>query len=141
MEARLAVTLLALVEVRRSGELLIMRILMTVGAQCELDLEDCVATRRYVAFRASRGGVLLTQREPGLAVISDGELRRLKAVDRVARFALAPIGALYELPEVRIGFVAIGTGLECNLSLEVRFAMARLATKFHVLAKKRILRL
>lgn len=126
-ERGLRVTLFASVEVRRPGELISVRVLMAIRACREPDFEQRGASRWSVAFGAGHRGMFFAQRKACFIVFSEGELRLLETVNGVARFALAAVSPLCELPIVRIWLMAVGTRLKCNRRFEVRFAMTGLA--------------
>lgn len=130
----------AAVEYRRMLKLAGVHITVTIGTTCELDLEQRGFAGGDVALCALQCRVFSFEWICGLRMIGDLELRRLPSLDRMARRALAAIGAFGELSGVRIGTVAIGALCECDWPLEISGYVAKGAVYRRVLPKERELR-
>ena len=108
VECVLVVTAFTAIEVWRSGELIVVDVLMAIEALRRLGAEYRRSSRRHMALRAGNIRVFGAQRKVGLAVVGHRELRRLESVKRMARIAAATVGASEELSIVWIGLVAVG---------------------------------
>lgn len=136
MKGGLVVALLATVEVGSASELAFVYVLVAIDACGRLNLEYRGAAFRNMALCALHIGVLLPQRKRCGFVVSHRVLRRLKAVNRMAGFTFAPIGALQELSAVRIGLVTIGAEFERDRSLEIAAAVAGVTAHVEMLSQK-----
>ncbi len=139
LESQFAVTRLAAIEIRRGGELPLVRVLVAVGATIKLDLVPRSLARGRVTLGARDVRVLSLQWERGQVVLDEEELRGLETFHRVAGFALASIGALRELSIVWIGLVTVGALGEGERLLEIAFQVTLHATDVLVFAKQWIL--
>ncbi len=134
--ALLAVTTFAAVQVWGPRKLLLVRILMTVVAARELDLEKRVLTGGRVTLRTGDHGVLPPQRKCCQIVFCEGELRLFESVERVATLALTAVCPARKLPTVRVR-VTVCAGVVRNGLLEVTPLVAVEALHFLVLAHQR----
>ncbi len=108
---------------------------VAVGAVLKFHCEDSVNSARDVAFFTSDFGVPALQRICRCGVIRNGEGRRLPTIHGMTTGAFATIGALRELPLVRIWLVAVGALLEGNRFLEITAAVTLNAADSRVLSE------
>lgn len=101
------VTLLALVEIRRTGELCLVFVLVAIGALREFNFVERRPACGDMTPLALHRRVLPLQRVRAHRVFFHGEDRRFEAFYSVAARALAAIGTLYKLAVMRIRLMAI----------------------------------
>lgn len=123
VECRFIVTALAVVEVWRSGKLVVVHILMAIDALRCLDPKHCALSCRHMALGASNIGVLGAKRELGLAVVANCEFCRPEAIEGMTRVASTTIGPGQELAIVGVRLVAIRTEVVLDRRLEVAIAV------------------
>jgi len=116
-----------------------MHILVAIQTKRELNFVEGRLPRRRMALRTGDVRVFLSQGERRLAVFADSILRRLEAVQGMARFAGALVGSLCELSAVGIRLMTVCTEFEGNLFLEVASVMASFAADLLVFPLQRIL--
>jgi len=119
------VALLAVIDVRYSGELPPMLIFVAVHTLRELHQVESVLAFWNMAFGALDGRMLLHQRIGRRRMFFHPERCRLESLDVVAGGALAFIRTLHELPVVFV-FVAVEAVLKSQRLLEIA---ARVATQ------------
>lgn len=133
VDDRMAV--LALIFVRRTGELIVVGIFVAIGAERELDLIDGVFAGWEVTFVTFHLDVRAFKRIFRIVVLFHAERRRFPAVHIVAFLASALFRALIELPFVWVRSVAILASLEGDLLFEIILDVTRGAGHGGVLAK------
>jgi len=126
LEGSPIVTLFAAVAPRSCRELALVFVLVAIQALRKLDLVSSIFACRNVARFALHCCMRKSEREFSLSMIRGRESGGLPALHRVAAFASAFVGALKELPAMRIGLMAIGTIVVRDWRLEI----ARLVTGF-----------
>ena len=102
-----------------------------------LDLEDGSDALGDMAFGAGYSRVLAFQGVAGRSMLLDAEDRRFESVHVMTGGAIPAIGPLFELPAVRVGFMAVGTFLVCHGLLEIAQAVTLAACYGLVLAQQR----
>lgn len=131
--------LLAPVEVRRSGELGIVFVGVTVGAVLEVDFKLRFATFGNVALVTLDLGVFGLQWVSGGCVLVEAELGWLEPIHGMTGGALSAVGSLGELPHVGI-LMAIHALVKREGLLEVASGMTLHALYPCVFALQRIFR-
>jgi len=117
------VALFAAIQVRRSGELTLVLVFVTVHAFAELDLEERVLPLGYMAPFALHLGVLAFQRVSAFGVFFHSISRRLEAVQGVTAGAFDSPRSFHELAVVHV-LVAVDAFLESQRLLEVSLEVA-----------------
>ena len=107
-EALHQVTVFTTIQVRRTGELLAVRVGVAIHAKRKLHFVVCCLPGRHVTLRAGHGRVLALERIGRCGVFFHREIRWLESLDAVAGSTITAVRALGELPTVRVGRVAIG---------------------------------
>src|SRR6516165_8425730 len=133
------VAVFAAVLVGGARKLVVVRILVAIHAEFELDVVDRVLARRKVTLRTFHLDVFAFQGVARVVVLFHAKSRRLPPVDVVTLFTGAFPRAVVKLPLVRIGRVAVLASLKRNLFLEVIIQMAGLADHLGVLAEQGVL--
>lgn len=134
VEAFFGVALLALVKVRRAGELSLVCVLVTVGAKRELHFEERRLARRNVALRTVHAAMFAAKRKSGIRMVSGQKSRSFPALYRVTAFALSTVGPLCKLSIVWIELVTIGAKVVSDRSLEISSSVTCIARNLRVLA-------
>jgi hypothetical protein len=120
-----------------SRELAFMFIFMAVRAERELDLVTCFLALRNMASRALDFCVRRNKRETGFGMIRDRICTRYPTFNFMATLTLPAIGALQELPAVRIGRVAIRALGKGYRRFEIRTLVATQARNSDMLSQQR----
>ena len=136
VEAVYRVAALAPVGPWSAGELPSMRILMAIEAGLELRAIVDTGNCRRVAFGAGQPQVFAGDRKGGDLVTGLVERRRLPARERVARAAVAAVGAMEKLALVLV-LVAIQAFFVCHRSFEIRVFMTLHASHLAMLSLQR----
>lgn len=137
LEGRSRVALLATVAPGLCRKLALVLILVAIHAEGKLDLVASLLASRNMAVGALDLGVGRDKREAGLGVIGRRISRWAPALNRVATLASAAVGALQELPLMRIGLVAIRAIDVRNRDFEIGALVAGHTRHFNVLAQQR----
>ena len=127
------------VEVRSGGKLGGMLIGVTIRAVLEFDVEYGLPSPRNMALRTLHLGMSTLQRVWAQGVVFNGERRRFPALDGMARSALSAVGALGELPVMRIVSMAIQALREDQRLFEVAIGVTLHAVHTRVFSQQRIL--
>jgi len=133
-----AVTVFATIQVWRSGELLAVRVGVTIRAKRKLHFVVCRSSRGQVTFRAGHRRVLAFERIGGCRVLFHGKLCRLETFDGMAGGAITAVRALGELPHVQVGRVTIGALLVRHRLFEICRAVALAALHGRMLSIQRV---
>lgn len=123
LEAVQRMALFAAIQIRCSGELCLMFILVAIEAQLKLDFVKRFFPARNVALRALQAGMLAPQRISGRRVFFQTEGRGLEPLNVVAGTALRAASALNKLASVFV-LVTIHALLEGERLFEITIAMA-----------------
>ncbi len=134
-ETGFRVALLTAIQIRCTSELCSVRVLVAVKTGRKSDFKKRAASCREVTLGALYGSVLGAERKPSHFVLGERKLGRFEVFDRVAGLAFSTVSTFRELPVVRIGLMAVGTELKCDLCFEVSTAMTRIAVHAQVFTK------
>src|SRR5579864_5915591 len=135
------VAFLALIEVGCAGELCLVLVLVAVGALGKFDLVQRRASRRDVTALALHRRVFPLQWIRARRMLFHRERGWLESLHGVASGTLAAVGALYELPAVRIRLMTIRAVRIRDWFLEIRARVTGIAPHADVFAEQRILSL
>ncbi len=116
--------LLTAVEVGRTPELRLVRILVTICAACILEAEERGLARRRVTLGACDRRMLAFERERGAGVLAGSKAGSFEALDGMAGTAFAAVRSLRELSGMGVRLVTVGAVAERDLPLEVSLGVA-----------------
>jgi hypothetical protein len=133
------VTVLAAVLVRRTRELPVVLIFMTVQASRELNFIDGVLAGGQMALVAGNGNVFALQRVFGCVVLFHAEKGGLPSIDVMAFRALALLGTRFELAFVGVRFVTIIAISKRQLLFEISLQVAFRTADHGMLSEERVL--
>lgn len=134
MEIDHGVAVFAAIIIRRSGELVVMRVFVAIRTLREFHFVNGVFARRNMALGAIHLDVFALQGILRSAVLVHAKQRRLPAIQRVALRAFALLRPRLELPLVRVGLMAIDALRKGNLLLEIPVQVTGHAGNFLVFA-------
>lgn len=131
------VAIVAVVQMRRTGKLRLVRIFVAVQAGGELQPKGGGFASRHMALGADHAGVFALQRKRRCRVVAYREPHRLETFHGVAGAAFTFVRALRELLRMRVRLVAIRTFAECQGPLEVAAGVAFQAVQLGMFALER----
>jgi hypothetical protein len=115
----------------------LVRILVAIGTERELNFKQRCVTGWKVTLRAVYGGMLVAQGKACPGMIRSEKPGGPPSIDGVAAFALSAVGPLRELSAVRIWLMTAGAGVMRYRTLEISAFMAGIARYWQVFPGQR----